>query len=259
MSTSAVTYISKGFCPSCRYDLTGLPLGHKITCPECGTATNCIDLPALPPPGWMAKLGYAFVNAAKLGSKLAAIALAPGLVIAMSWPASSGRTCGGPLSTPASLRQLYVANYIYAADTPDGRYPKHIAALIPGDYFNLDVFEDVDSPSPGGSLSVGSYNLNNYDWSDVETAKLTAAINSIDTSCGYYRAGDFGFAHLGQPTGDIAIVFAWSMPDEDGTRWVIFDDGHVTEIDRERWRAVWKNDRVARYKLGLPVIRPPLP
>ncbi len=259
MSASADAYISKGFCPSCRYDLTGLPLGHEITCPECGTATNCIDLPALPPPGWMAKLGYAFVDAAKLGSKLAAIALTLGLLIALFRPASSGRTCGRPWSKPASLRQMYLANYIYAIDTPDRRYPKHIAALIPGDYFSPDIFEDVDSASPGGSLSVGGYNLNNYDWSDVETAKLTAAIDSIDTSCGYYRAGDFGFAHLGQSTGDIAIIFAWSMPDEDGTRWVIFDDGHVTEVDREGWRAVWKDDRIARYKLGLPVIRPPLP
>lgn len=259
MSTSANTYISKGFCPSCRYDLTGLALGHEITCPECGTATNCIDLPALPPPGWSAKLAYASVDPAKFGSKLVAIALALGLLIALFRPASSSRTCGRPWSTSASLRQLYLANYLYAADTPDRRYPNHIAALIPGDYFNSDIFEDIDSARPGRSLSVGSYNLNNYDWSDVETAKLTAAIDSINTSSGYYRAGDFGFAHLGPSTGDIAIIFAWSMPDANGTRWVIFDDGHLTKVDREGWKAVWKDDRVARYKLGLPVIRPPLP
>lgn len=258
MSTSAITYISKGFCPSCRYDLTGLPLGQKITCPECGTATNCIDLPALPPPGWA--LAHAILVArtlrptwTKIGITLAVLSIAAAAMAFMP-----GTTRCGCCRTWCRLDLIHRACVIYT-DHNDGDYPTHIAALIPGEYFNPGIFEDVDSASPGNSLSVGGYNLSNYDWSDVETAKLTAAIDSIDTKSGYYHAGDFGFARLGQPTGDAAIIFAWSMPNTDGTRWVIFDDGHVTEVGQEGWRTVWKDDRVARYKLGLPVISPPLP
>ncbi len=230
----AFAYIaSHRYCRQCGYVMTGLVAEDVVTCPECGELMGIDDLPAQPPPGsvarWALKLAATGGLVAKIAVGLGSVLLVVGVFTPMS-----GRHCGGPLNTPVKLHVLSNALRIYG-DSNGGVYPAHAASLIPLGFFDPEMVVNIQADEASTDYTVGGYDLLSYDWSSESTAALNQAIRSVDLSAPYYALGDFWFVRLAKPTDAAAIIVGWSVPDDDGDRWVSFDDGSVTGMTM-RWR-----------------------
>ncbi len=258
MTLAARAFITGRFCPRCGYELTGLPYTDRVTCPECGRAAEQSALAAAPPPGPLGRLGHVLAVAAKPIGWTLAIAVVVAMLIAVTRPTQSVRICGLPLRPPTALNSIHLSLVIYAQEEAGGRYPLHAAALIPENYFNPGLL--VDASIGCGDLYLGAYDLWGWDGSDEATAALQAAIDVTDLNAPYYRLGDFWWVRLAAPTGDPSIVAGWTTPRPPGkprsTRWVVFDDGRVLEVNSREWRTLWKADTAARRTLALPSVIP---
>ena len=141
-----------------------------------------------------------------------------------------------------------------------GGYPAHVAAINadPNSSRAIHVFvtEGFDEPAPG-EVTVGAYDLADWNASPTSKAALLAAIEGLDTSRPCYAFGDFWFVRIVRPTNEADLVFAWSY--DPGNDMVIFitDDGTAVRAPARDWEDYWAADRDARVRLGLSPFEPP--
>lgn len=245
-------FITSRYCPDCGYELTGLTLAARVTCPECGVISDMWGLLIEPPPG---PLGQAWRVLCWCWNARMRILLPIVLMVGLLGVLSAGRSpCNFAVRAAVQLGQIHRSCVIYAAES-GGRYPAHAAALIPENYFSPALLMDRYVQ---GCSYIGTYDVLRYDWS---REALTAAIQSTDLKAPYYRLGDFWWVRLPAPTNNPSIVAGWSQSQgtRRGTRWVIFDDGHYEQVKISRWRKLWRADAEARRKIGLPAVAPPPP
>jgi hypothetical protein len=72
-----------------------------------------------------------------------------------------------------------------------------------------------------------------------------------------YFFGEYWFIQLPKHLKNEFLIFGWSQPDEEGRRFVAFDNGDVRRVEAGAWLQMWRNDAVARGTLGLPPLDMP--
>jgi hypothetical protein len=196
-----------------------------------------------------------------LGILLLAFALL--ILVALFWPAI-GHMGGTPEGARIMrLRVLNDATESYCRQW-DGRWPPHAAILVASGYPQLRDFFDEDIDPPLRNRAFGCINLDAFDPSRPEdVTALLAVANAADTSEPYYRFADVWLTRLSvSPVisasalgGD--LIQAWALPNDDGSCFVLFADGHIESITPANWGGVWADDAKARQSLGIAPIDPP--
>lgn len=159
------------------------------------------------------------------------------------------------------LRTIHEKSLRWAAER-GGTYPDHPARLLtwvsvrPLDF--RDPREPADSVWTIGEVDVLSLTLAGKETPDIaaDRATLDEAIARMPPAS-FIRFGDYFFTRLEKPTREARLVFGWTLPGENGRRFVLHDHGDARRIEAAEWAAVWQSDAEARAELGLPVIEPP--
>ena len=145
------------------------------------------------------------------------------------------------------------------AETHDGAYPEHIALLQANNYFRATLFEDPRRPE-GTVWHVNGVDARPYMQEiirhhDQERIDRTPLLEAVATDPAqdepYYRFGDYWFVRLDKPRGRDDLIFGWTLPDEEGRRFIVFDNGDMKRIDGAEWVDRWDADAQARQEIGI--------
>lgn len=156
------------------------------------------------------------------------------------------------------------------AEEHEGRYPEHMALLLPNNYFRAKLL--LDPREPGGTVwTVGEGDLAVDAKPYVEEMRgdkaargmelldrglLERAIASI-ADRPIYRFGDYWFVRNAMWKNRADLIFGWALPDPDGRRFIVSENGDARKVDAAGWNEAWRRDAAARAELGWPAITPP--
>ncbi len=152
------------------------------------------------------------------------------------------------------------------ATTHDGEYPAHIALLRKGRYFDPKWLDDPRD-LPRSVWTVGGVDARPFMEEEVNLANADAGASvsqPLDRTplleavareiaareSSIYFFGEYWLVQLPKHVENAAIIFGWSQPDDDGRRFVAFDNGEVRRIEDKEWRTIWDADARARAELG---------
>lgn len=139
------------------------------------------------------------------------------------------------------------------------RYPDHVARLLVWVSITPHNFADPRQLDDGvwvlDGVDVRELPLRDPDDAPPQeaAATLNAAIDTVIAQMDRgeaYRFGEYFFAPLAQPHEHDGLVFGWTVPDDEGRRFVYFDSGRVKRIERPAWESVWERDARARQETG---------
>ena len=154
--------------------------------------------------------------------------------------------------------------FIWGELPRDGERPPHVAILAASGYPQLRDFFDEDIDPSLRNRAFGCIDLEAFDPSLPEDiAALLVIANAGDGSEPYYRFADVWLTRLPAP----AVIFesalyadlmqARALPNNDGSRVVLFADGHIETVTPANWAGIWSLDAKARQSLELAPIDPP--
>ena len=152
------------------------------------------------------------------------------------------------------------------AETHTGEYPDHVALLQANNYFRATLFEDPRKPEETvwhvNDVDARPYMreiIRHHDQERLDRAPLLEAVATDPARDEpYYRFGDYWFVRLDRPRGRDDLVYGWTLPDEEGRRFIVFDNGDMKRIDADMWGELWQADVRARHETGLERVTRPL-
>lgn len=160
------------------------------------------------------------------------------------------------------LQKVHKAAAVWA-EAHDDHYPAHVALLQPNNYFRMKLFRDPRLPE-GTVWTVGGLDARPFlseqptpegEWLLDRAPLLNAVAEASDEP--FYRFGDYRFVRLPRYENRDDLVFGWTLPDEEGRRFIVFDSGRALRIEADQWDDIWTADAAARKDLGLPPFDPP--
>lgn len=156
------------------------------------------------------------------------------------------------------------------AEEHGGRYPDHMALLLPNNYFRARLL--LDPREPGGTVwtvGAGENAVNARPYVEemrgdkeargmplLDRSRLERAVASVADQP-TYRFGDYWFIRIPEYHNRSDLIFGWTMPDPDGRRFIVFENGDARKVDAEAWNEAWRQDAAARAELGWPPVSPP--
>jgi hypothetical protein len=154
--------------------------------------------------------------------------------------------------------QLVQAQAMSWAESHEG-YPDHVARMIVDDgVAGLEglVVEGLNISGPG-LVTVGDFDLLDFDGSVESLAALEAALDGLDRAEPYYQFGQCWFVRLDRPRHRSDLVAGWCVGFL-GDVEVVYDDGSLGQVaDAPRWEVIWEADAESREELSLPVLPKP--
>ncbi|NNF42821.1 MAG: DUF4190 domain-containing protein [Phycisphaerales bacterium] len=185
--------------------------------------------------------------------------LMAGIYAIMAYSAFASVSQAKVMRMQANLDAIHTRAEAYARR--HDKYPVHMGELAiasKGPFsvnHRLTAF-DKDEQVP---VTVGDYDLADFDGTAAETERLRAALAAVDADETCYRFGNAWFARLGKPTKDGDIIFAWHRQPETDLVLLMMDDGSVKSADAATWPRRLATDAQARLRHGLPPLDAPDP
>ncbi len=220
---------------------------------------------------------HSFVNRRLTKRAIFLVLVVLGVVLALSiavyWQVPRVRKHMARMEAADRLRTIWIVYQVTAVD-PDGAYLPHAAVLLVENYAAPQVFLDPRG-FEDSVLTVGDVDLTDffpstddpdpYEWSEYQDIdkwndhldNAVAAAGKVSVS--FYRFGDVWFMRLPRETMNGKVIFAWTIPDSDGARSVVFDNGDVATLSGGAWWPALQEDALERKRLGLLLIDPAPP